>query len=99
MLKHIRSVVGPQTVVNNCIDAVAWTGLGRGNVLVNDLEVSHFTFVVPLDDYEEVSTNLSGAVTHCQTVNLSPGVRMTIGRQVKSDESRAISWYYGYPLP
>jgi hypothetical protein len=99
MLKHMRAVVSPQTVVNDCMSAVERTGLGRGNILVNDLEVDHFTFVVRPDEYKEVSTGISGGLMRCHTVAFSPQASMTIGLQEKTDKSQAISWYYGYPLP
>ena len=97
MLKSMRAVVTPQTVINGCLAAVEATGLGRGNLLDGRL-VDHFAFCVPSDDYIGVSEGLQDMLDGFYSVKLPHCGNATMGLQ-KLQDDKGLSWYYGNRLP
>ena len=99
MLSKMWAVVTPQTVINNCMKAVEMTGLGRGEKLVDDLSIDHFGFYLRADDYDTVGDGLHDMLDHVCAVQLPGDGRATMGQQKKLANNKALSWYYGNPLP
>lgn len=93
MLSRMRAVVTPQQVVNNCIEAVNATGVGRTR-FVNDLPIDHFGFCVQPDELASVSEGLAGMLDPAYDVELSGGAGI-MGLQAGDK----LSWYFGNTLP
>ncbi|HEU5121781.1 MAG TPA: hypothetical protein VFT59_02965 [Candidatus Saccharimonadales bacterium] len=98
MLKSMRAVVTPQTVINDCMTAVQETGLGRSTMMDMPLSlIDHFGFHVFSEDYATVSAELCGMLDRACVLQLPIGGEATMGLQVQS--RRALSWFFGNPLP
>lgn len=82
MLKSMRAVVTPQTVINNCMDAARTTE----DILEMPLSlIDHFSFHVFPDDYAAVSDGLSDTLTCGYVWERSFGkVTMGLQKQIRN---------------
>jgi len=98
MLRSMRAVVTPQSIINDCMDAVQASGLGRNTMMDMPLSlIDHFGFVVHPDDYETVSEDLTGMLERAIDVDLPIGGQATMG--LRDTDMNTPCWFHRNPLP